>query len=115
MKEPQPFKALLLDDADVLVAIETLADEAALTDRHVDLRPYGGECDRNPGEYRWDREKSALIPLPRFKRVPAEGVPSLEQLVYAFITGGKSAPAVKVWVAHYEASGGKRPAVKRRK
>jgi hypothetical protein len=113
-EEKKPFKALLLDEADVLVAVVELADEAGLTDRHVDLRPHGGECDCAPGQYRWDRQMKRLEPLPRFRRVPAEGVPSLEQVVHAFITGGKDAPAVKAWVAHYEQNGGKKPA-KRRK
>lgn len=80
MSEKKPFKAMLLDERDVFIALVTLKDEAQLTARHVDLRPHGGDCDRPVGEYRWSREKSALEPLPRQQRSRA-GRPTLEQAV----------------------------------
>ena len=76
----EPFKALLLDERDVFVRLVELDDEAELTARHVDLRPHGGECDRPTGEYRWNREKQALEPLPRQQRAQ-QGKPTLEQAV----------------------------------
>ena len=76
----KPFKALLLDERDVFVRLVELDDEAQLTVRHVDLRPHGGDCDRPAGEYRWNREKQALEPLPRQQRAQ-QGKPTLEQAV----------------------------------
>lgn len=77
LAKPKPFKALLLDERDVLRGVVDIADEAQLTPLHVDLRPHGGECDRKPGEYRWDREKKCLMPLPKLQRAK-EGRPSIE-------------------------------------
>lgn len=74
------FKALLLDSRDVMVGVVELEDEAELTARHVDLRPHGGDCDNKPGEYRWDREKKQLVPLPRSQRAEG-GKPTFEQAV----------------------------------
>lgn len=82
MSETKSFKALLLDERDVLRAVVELADESELTERHVDFRPHGGECDRKPGEYRWDREKKQLRPLSRALRA-REGKPSHEE-AYCF-------------------------------
>ena len=110
----KPFKAMLLDEAGVLVSVVELASADELTPLHVDLRPLGGDCDNEPGKYRWDREQQRLVPLARFQRAPAAGVPSLEQVVYAFITGGKSSPLVKAWLEHYEKSGGKKPRARRK-
>jgi hypothetical protein len=76
--DKKPFKALLLDERDVLRAVVELADESELTERHVDLRPHGGECDRKPGEYRWDREQKTLRPLSRTARA-VQGRPSSDQ------------------------------------
>lgn len=76
------FKAMLLDDRDVLLQVVTLASEAELTPRHVDLRPFGGQCDRPAGQYRWNRAEKRLDPLPRTQRRGPEGV-SFE-LAYAF-------------------------------
>lgn len=80
MKKKTTFRALLLDERDVFVALVELEDEAQLTARHVDLRPHGGDCDRPVGEYRWNREKQALEPLPRQQRAQ-HGRPTLEQAV----------------------------------
>lgn len=90
--KPQPFKALLLDERDVLRAVVDIADEAELTARHVDLRPHGNACDRKPGEYRWDRKAKALMPLAKVLRAQ-EGRPTFEQ-AYAFdlLDRWKSAP-----------------------
>jgi hypothetical protein len=74
------FKALLLDERDVFVELVTLTDDAQLTERHVDLRQHGGDCDRPVGEYRWNREKKALEALPRQQRATT-GKPTLEQAV----------------------------------
>jgi hypothetical protein len=74
------FKALRLDERDVFVELVTLEDEAQLTERHVDLRPFGGDCDRPVGEYRWNRTKKALEALPRQQRAKG-GRPTLEQAV----------------------------------
>lgn len=76
------FKAMVLDERDVLRGVVELESEAELTPRHVDLRPYGGDCDRKPGEYRWDRQQKCLMPLPRPQRA-REGNPTLE-VAYAF-------------------------------
>ena len=76
------FKALLLDERDVLRAVVELADASELTERHVDLRPHGGDCDRKPGEYRWDREKKCLQLLPQQQRASLAR-PTLEQ-AFAF-------------------------------
>lgn len=75
------FKALLLDERDVLRGVVEVT-EAELTERHIDLRPFGGECDSKPGEYRWDRVRKCLQPLPTTQRA-REGRPTLEQ-AYAF-------------------------------
>jgi len=77
-----PFKAMLLDERGVLRGVVELADELALTPLHVDLRPHGGDCDRKPGEYRWDAESEQLRPLPRRQRA-VHGRPTLEH-AFAF-------------------------------
>jgi hypothetical protein len=77
--DEKPFKALLLDERDVFVALVEVED-ADLTERHVDLRPHGGDCDRPVGEYRWNRATKALEPLPRQQRAKA-GRPTLEMAV----------------------------------
>jgi hypothetical protein len=79
----KPFKALRLDERDVFVELVTLDSEAQLTERHVDLRKRGGDCDRRPGEYRWDRKSGSLVPLPRQQRA-VSGKPTLEQ-AFAFV------------------------------
>lgn len=71
------FKAMRLDERDVMVAIDELDDETELSARHVDLRPFGGDCDRRPREYRWNREHQCLEPLPRHQRAVA-AEPTLE-------------------------------------
>ena len=76
----KPFKALRLDERDVFVELVTLDDPAKLTERHVDLRPLGGDCDCPVGEYRWNREKKQLVPLPRQQRAKT-GKPTMEQAV----------------------------------
>jgi len=78
--EKKPFKALLLDERDVLRAVVDVADASELTPLHVDLRPHGGQCDRKPGEYRWDRKKLCLLPLPKQQRA-VQGRPTLEHAV----------------------------------
>lgn len=80
------FKALLLDDQDVLVDVVTLTDESQLTARHVDLRPHGGDCDNPPGQYRWDRERATLVALGSLARPIAPGVKvSAEQALFRLI------------------------------
>ncbi len=74
------FKALLLDERDVFVALVELDDETQITNRHVDLRPFGGDCDNPVGEYRWNRDLKTLEPLPRQQRSRA-GRPTFEQAV----------------------------------
>lgn len=80
MSERKPFKALLLDERDVFIGLVEIDDEADLTERHIDLRPHGGDCDRPVGEYRWNRERLTLEPLPRHQRAKA-GRPTLEMAV----------------------------------
>src|SRR4026209_561264 len=41
-----PFKAMLLGAGGVREAVVELASAAELSPEHVDLRPYGGGCDR---------------------------------------------------------------------
>lgn len=72
------YKAMRLDERDVLIAIDELPDDQAVGVNQVDLRPYGGDCDRPMGQYRWNRDKQALEPLPRQQRAQA-GRPTLDQ------------------------------------
>lgn len=74
------IKAMLLDERDVFVGVVELESADALTDRHVDLTPSGGICDRKPGEYRWNRKDRCLEPLPKQQRA-TQGRPTLEQAV----------------------------------
>jgi hypothetical protein len=87
------FKALLLDERDVFVQLVELEDDAQLTARHVDLRAHGRDCDRPTGEYRWDRDKQCLEPLPRQQRAQ-RGKPTLEQSVaFDLLKRWEAAPA----------------------
>jgi hypothetical protein len=101
------FKALLLDADSVLEAVVELASEDELTERHVDLRPLGGDCDCKPGAYRWDAEARALMPLKPYQVKAAAGGYSLEQAFCALLEANpqlKVPDVVMVWRAGYRAS-----------
>ncbi|TAK45269.1 MAG: hypothetical protein EPO27_10650 [Betaproteobacteria bacterium] len=104
-QQQERFKAMRLDANDVLVGVEELQSEADLTERHVDLRPYGGECDRPANEYRWNREAERLEPLRVAERLQPAGV-SLEQAVAALIVAlghaGVTVPEISArWAASF--------------
>lgn len=99
-----PFRALLLDDEDVLIAVDDLQSSDDLLERHVDLRPHGGDCDNAPGLYRWDREQSQLVPL---KRTAQRSKPAGVSLEAAFAQLLELNPQIKqgdrtmLWLAGY--------------
>lgn len=106
-KNAGPFKALLLDADGVLEDVVELASGAPLTDRHVDLRPFGGDCDRQPGRYRWDRERQTLVPVNLAIGAPARGGVTLEQAFAALLEANPqlkhSAPTM-LWLAEFRRS-----------
>ena len=81
-----PFRAMLLGAGDILEEVVELKSSAELTERHVDLRPLGGDCDRAPGAYRWNRERQALEPLKSAAQRPRGGV-DLETALADFFRG----------------------------
>lgn len=106
------FKALEVDENDVLLGIVSFrADEyplggKPLPPRYIDLRPHGGDCDRAPGAYRWNRELGTLEPLKSTARRPKGGV-SLEQALTDFLKGcergGVTLPAsTAAWLKQQE-------------
>jgi hypothetical protein len=102
-----PFKALQLDADGILEAIVTLERSAELTARHVDLRPLGGDCDREPGQYRWDGAQLVPLKVSALKRAP--GGVSLEQAFAALLdqaerAGVKMNDTLMVWRAGYRSS-----------
>lgn len=111
------FKAMVLDEGDVFVDLVELASEAALTDRHVDLRPHGGDCDRPFGQYRWDRERQTLVPLAALARPMPGGAVSTERAFDRLLEllerkhGLKLDDVLQAWRGGYRASvdhGGKK-------
>jgi hypothetical protein len=109
--EPEkPFLALVLDAEGVYVDKVELASSAELGPQHVDLRPYGGDCDRAVGRYRWDAEKKTLLPLAKSQQRGAGGSgPSLEGAFASLLEelerqGFKLNDRLMVWRAGYRNS-----------
>jgi hypothetical protein len=100
-----PFKAMLLDEEGVLLDVVVLRSSAELTAQHVDLRPLGGDCDREPGKYRWDGTQ--LVPL---KHVEQRSAPAGYSLEAAFAQLLELNPQLKqgdktmVWLAGFRTS-----------
>lgn len=67
------IQAALLDDADVYLRMDELADESALTPRHL---PQITVCDLPPGQYKWiagaGEFGGAFWPLSWLERVAAD-------------------------------------------
>jgi hypothetical protein len=102
-----PFKAMLLGAGGILEAIEELPSSAHLRPNHVDLRPYGGDCDNEPGKYRWDAELEQLVPLGRFAQPSAAAGVSLEEALAQLLELNpqlKQGDKTMVWLAGYRAS-----------
>lgn len=69
-------RCALLDERDVYLGVVEIDPDAA-TDRHL-LEIC--DCDLPPGEYRWDREQHAFVPLPAIMRACA-GRPTIEHAI----------------------------------
>lgn len=99
-----PFRAMVLDADGVLREVQTLESSAELTPVHIDLRPLGGDCDREPGHYRWDAEGRQLVPLKRSERRPSSGAPDLERALADFwlkLGVDKLPASTRAWVEQY--------------
>ena len=107
----RPFKVLVLGADDVLEAVEERSSSQNLPAHLVDLRPLGGECDREPGRYRWNRELRQLEPLKRAAQRPAAaGGVSLERALVEFFrscdsAGVKLPAATRAWIEQQKRGG----------
>jgi hypothetical protein len=92
------IRAARVDAEGVFVAVDELADAAALTARHLIEVP---ECDLPPGKYRWDGAR--FVPLPAEQRRQADDTPSLEEVVFLIARdlGANAPPRVQRWVQWY--------------
>lgn len=104
-----PFKVAVLDDDDVYIDKVELASSAELLASHVDLRTHGlgGDCDLAFGKYRWDREASTFIPLPKSGQRSGPSGVSLERAFADLCEQfglGKLPKSTRAWVEQYHNS-----------
>ncbi len=111
----RPFKAARLGAGDVLEAIDELASALELTERHIDLRAHGGDCDLPPGLYRWDNERQTFVPLKQAARPGPSGV-SLEDALAQLLELNpqlKQGDKTMLWLAGHRSSHDRRKGGKR--
>lgn len=105
-----PFKVAVLDAGGVLMAVEEIASSAEITPAHLDLRPYGGDCDLPAGKYRWDEAAEHFIPLKRSEQLleaPGGNRVSLEEAFAQLLELNpqlKQGDRTMVWLAGFRSS-----------
>jgi hypothetical protein len=97
-------RVALLDDRDVFIGMDTIADDSQLTDRHL---PQISECDLAPGAYRWDAARGTFLPLPRDSAGRPADVPSIEEALFELLDVAPKVmrfnltPRLQKWVDWY--------------
>jgi hypothetical protein len=97
-------RVALLDDRDVFIGMDTIADDSQLTDRHL---PQISECDLAPGAYRYDFIRQTFVPMVRNSAGRPLDVPSVEEVLYELLVAAPRIlkfnlpPRLAKWVAWY--------------
>lgn len=104
-----PFFVLVLDEENVYIDKLELSSSAEILPNHVDLRLHGlgGDCDLPFGKYRWDADKSTLLPLPSAAQREGPSGVSLERAFLDFAEQFDTArlpKSTQAWIQQYHQS-----------